>query len=385
MKIPFYYNIRNLRSRTGTTALTIAGIAITVVVIVLLTGLLAGLNRAFVANGDPLNLLLLRKGLDTEYASSVTRESFQTVKSLPGIAQTGDQQPMASLEVVTGIIVRRRDGSGDTNVTLRGVDTAGIQLRPRIRIIEGRWFTAGQREMVAGRALRTRFNVNVGSKLFFGRGEWTVVGVFDNQNTVQESELWADSNQIVSESPRPHFSSMLVRASDDQALAGLKEKIATDQRLGLSVFDEPEYYARQVAAGNSIKFIGWFIALIMAAGSCFAAANTMFASVAYRAPEIAVLRVMGFSRMNILQSFLLESIVVGCLGGLLGILLMIPFQGFTTGTMNSFTFSEMVFRLEITPGVVLIALAAAVLMGALGGIVPAWSAARQDIIVRLRE
>ncbi len=384
MNIPFYYNLRNLKVRAGATALTAAGIAVTVWVAVIVAGMVAGLNRAFATNGDPLNILILRKGLDTEYASSVSKQSFQTVKTLDGIGQSSDGQPLASLEVVTGIVLSRRDGSGDTNVTLRGVDAPGIQLRRHMRIFEGRWFHDGQRELVAGRSLKKRFDVDVGSQIFFGRGEWTVVGIFDDNNAAQESELWADANQVASDSPRPHYSSMLIQARDESTAAALMRQIENDSRLDVAVFSEPEYYARQTAAGNSIKFVGLFIALIMAAGSCFAAANTMFASVAYRADEIAVLRVMGFSRSDILASFLLESAVVAFMGGVLGVLLMAPFDGFTTGTMNSFTFSEMVFRFELTPEVIAIALGAAVLMGMIGGIVPSWAAAREDIVVKLR-
>jgi putative ABC transport system permease protein len=385
VKIPSYYNFRNLRVRASATVLTAGGIAITVGIVIVVAGLVAGLNRAFASNGDPRNLLLLRKGLDTEYASSVTRESFQIVKNLPGIALADDKQPLASLEVVTGIVLSRRDRSGDTNVTLRGLAPQGIQLRPDAKMMEGRWFNAGQREMVAGQSLRTRFDVSVGSKVFFGRGEWTVVGIFANNGTVQESELWADVNQVAGESPRPHFSSILVRTVNPSTVSDILRTTENDQRLGLAVFREPDYYRRQMLVGDSMKFVGVFIALIMGVGSCFAAANAMYASVAYRAHEIALLRVVGFSRTQILSSFLLESTAMAFLGGILGVLLLLPFHGFTTGTMNAFTFSEMIFRLEITPLVVAIGLGAAVLMGIVGGIVPAWSASRQDIVVTLRQ
>jgi putative ABC transport system permease protein len=385
VKIPTYYNLRNLKVRATATALTAGGIAITVGVVVVVAGLLAGLNHAFAFNGDPLNVLLLRKGLDTEYASSVTKESFQIVKTLPALALSEDGQPMASLEVVTGIVLSRRDGSGDTNVTLRGITSQGIQLRPKVKLIEGRWFNEGQREMVAGQSLKKRFDVAVGSKVFFGRGEWTVVGVFGNNGAAQESELWSDVNQVAGESPRPHFSSMLVRAKNSAGVSDLLQSVATDPRLALATFREPDYYRHQTLAGNSMKFIGLFIAAIMGAGSCFAAANAMYASVAYRTHEIAVLRVVGFSRPQILGSFLLESTAMAFLGGVLGVLLLLPFQGFTTGTFNSFTFSEMIFKLEITPLVVAFALGAALLMGIIGGMMPAWSASRQDIVATLRQ
>lgn len=385
MKIPFYYNVRNLKIRSSATLLTSAGIAVTVGIVMAVAGLMSGLSHAFVRNGDDLNVLLLRKGLNTEYASNVTKESFQVVKTLPQVAQSVEGQPLASLEVVSGIVLARRDGSGDTNVTLRGIDAAGIQLRPRTKIIEGRWFAQGQREMVAGKALTTRFDVSVGSKIVFGRGEWTVVGIFANNGAVQESELWADTSQISGDSPRPHFSSILVRAKDETALSQLLQTAGNDPRLGLVGFREPDYYRRQTSAGDNVKFVGFFVAIIMAIGSCFAAANAMYSSVAYRIHEVALLRILGFSRRQILGSFVLESALMAFLGGIVGILVLLPFHGLTTGTFNPLTFSEMIFRLEITPVVVAIALGTALVMGILGGIMPAWFAARQDVVATLRQ
>ena len=384
MKIPLFYNIRNLKTRIGATLLTTMGIAITVGVVVLLSGLLTGLRHAFVANGDPLNLLLLRRGLNTEYASSVTTQQFQTVKGFSGVMQTADQQPMASIEAVMGLVLPRRRGAGDANVTLRGVSAAGIALRPKIRIVEGRWFNAGQREVVAGKSAQRRFDVTVGTRIVIGRGEWTVVGVFDNGDTAQESELWADVNQVTADSPRPHFSSMLVRAQDEQALEQLIRRIENDPRLGLAVYREPMYYAQQTATANSLKFVGFFMAVIMGIGSCFAAANTMFASVAYRGPEIAILRILGFSRSQILGSFVAESILIALCGGILGVLAVLPLNGFTTGTLNSFTFSEMIFKMQITPAVILTAFVTAVLMGIVGGLLPALQASRQNIAATMR-
>jgi len=385
MKIPIYYNVRNLKIRKGATVLTSAGIAITVGIVVAVAGLLSGLNRAFEANGESLNVLLLRKGLSTEYASNITKEAFQVVKTRPEIASSIDGQPLASLEVVTGIVLPRRDGSGDTNVTVRGINAPGIELRSKTRIIEGRWFNAGQREMVAGQALRSRFDVNLGTKVVFGRGEWTIVGIFADKGAVQESELWADTAQITGDSPRPHFSSILLRAKDEAAVSQLIQGIANDPRLGLTAFREPDYYQQQTSAGASVKFVGFFVAFIMAIGSCFAAANAMYSAVAYRSNEVALLRVLGFSRHQILGSFILESALIALLGGVAGILLLLPFHGFTTGLFNPFTFSEMIFKLEITPLVVSLALATAVLMGILGGIMPAWFAARQEVVATVRK
>jgi putative ABC transport system permease protein len=221
--------------------------------------------------------------------------------------------------------------------------------------------------------------------MHIGSGDWTVVGVFDAAGTAHGSEIWGDINQISADLDRELFSSVLVRASDPAAAEALKNRMNDDQRLKLSGLLEPDYYATQTRSGAPIKFVGFVVAIIMAVGSCFAAMNTMYASVAYRAREIATLRIMGFSRPSILRSFLLESLLLSLLGALVGIVLMLPLNGMTTGTSNAVTFSEVVFSLRLTPEVLGTAVAFAVVMGLFGGMAPAWLAARQNIVAALRD
>jgi len=269
---------------------------------------------------------------------------------------------------------------------VRGMMPAGLELRPNVKLTDGRWFTPGQREVVVGKNIHNRFaGTNVGDVLDFAKGKWTVVGVYDAGGTAYDSELWGDVNQIAADFDRQGgYSSAYLRATDPVAADALKNRVSDDQRLKLEGMLETEYYAKQTSSGKPIQIIGTFVAVIMAIGSCFAAMNTMYAAVAYRGREIATLRVIGFSRPSILTSFVLEALLLSLLGSILGILLMLPFNGLTTGVGNQVTFSEMVFSLQMTPRVILISIAFGLLMGLLGGLAPAWHAARQNILAALR-
>jgi putative ABC transport system permease protein len=387
MAIPITYNIRNLRLRLGATMMTALGIALTVAVAVFIMALLAGLKRAFVSSGDPLNVLVIRKASQTELQSGVDREAFQTIKYLPGIAKDKSGEPLASGEVVVVIVIPRKDNSGETNVTVRGMSPIGFELRPNIKLVEGRWFNTGQREIVVSKSIRDRFrNSSLGDELFFGKGKWRVVGVFDGGETAASSELWADVNQMAADFERSAgLSSVLVHSTDAVSAQALKNRMNDDQRLALDAYMEPDYYAEQTKSGAPIQFVGTVVAFVMAIGSCFAAMNTMYAAVAYRSREIATLRILGFSRPSIITSFVAESVLLALLGAAVGLVLMLPFNGLTTGTGNAMTFSETVFSVRITVGVMITAIVFAVTMGLFGGIAPAWHASRKEILAALRD
>lgn len=387
MAIPITYNIRNLRLRLGATMMTALGIALTVAVAVFIMALLAGLKKAFVSSGDPLNVLVIRKASQTELQSGVDRDAYQTIKYLPGIAKENSGEPLASGEVVVVIVIPRRDGTGETNVTVRGMSPVGFELRPKIKLVEGRWFNTGQREIVVSKSIRDRFrNAGIGDEIFFGKGKWKVVGVFDAGETAASSEIWADVNQMASDFDRnAAFSSVLVHATDPVSAQALKNRMNDDQRLALDAYKETDYYAEQTKSGAPIQFVGTVVAFVMAIGSCFAAMNTMYAAVAYRSREIATLRILGFSRPSIITSFVIESVLLALLGAVVGLILMMPFNGLTTGTGNAMTFSETVFSIRITMGVMVVAIAFAVSMGLFGGIAPAWHASRREILAALRD
>jgi putative ABC transport system permease protein len=386
MAIPITYNLRNLRLRLAGTIMTALGIALTVAVTVFILSLLSGLQRAFVQSGDPLNVLVIRKGSQTELQSGVDRESFQTIKFLPGIAKNKTGDPLVSGEFVVVMTIPRRNGTGEANVTVRGMSSIGFELRPSVHLAEGRWFNPGQREIVVSRSITKRFsNSELGQELFFGKGKWKIVGVFDAGETSASSEIWADANLMSSDFDRTAaFSSVLVHATDPVAAKALSNRMNDDQRLKLDGFSEPEYYAAQTRSGDPIRFVGTLVAIVMAVGSCFAAMNTMYAAVANRGREIATLRILGFSRPSIITSFVLESILLSLLGAALGLALTLPFNGMTTGIGNV-TFSETVFNVHVTLSVMITAIIFAVTMGLLGGIAPAWHAAKREILAALRD
>ena len=387
MAIPLSYNIRNLKLRKGLTIMTALGIALTVTTAIFIMALLAGLKRAFVTSGDAQNVLVLRKGSEAELSGGFDATNFPVLKNLPGIAKDSHGEPMASGEWVVVIVLPRKDGTGEVNVTVRGMMPDGLELRPKVKLVEGRWFTPGQREVAVSESIHKRFShANVGDTLAFGKGPWQVVGVFDAGGSAYDSEIWGDVNQMATDFDRQGgFSSAYLRATDPVSADALKHRVSDDQRLKLEGLLETEYYAKQTSSGAPIRIIGWIVAVIMAIGSSFAAMNTMYAAVAYRGREIATLRVIGFSKPSILTSFVLESLLLSLLGALVGIVLMLPFNGMTTGTSNAVTFSEIVFSLRMTLPVVVTAVGFALIMGLFGGIAPAWHAARRDIIAALRD
>ncbi|HLX84055.1 MAG TPA: ABC transporter permease [Terriglobales bacterium] len=395
MAIPISYNIRNLKLRKGLTIMTALGIALTVTTAVFLMALLAGLQKAFQSSGSATNVLVMRKGSTAELSGGFDANLFPTLKTLPGIKQDSSGQPLASGEWVVVVVLPRKDGTGDVNVSVRGLMPAGITLRledtdshgkPKLKLTEGRWFTTGQREVVVGHSIHDRFSgANVGDTLDFAKGQWKVVGVFDDGGTAYDSEIWGDVNQIAVDFDRQGgYASAYLRATDPIAADALKNRVSDDQRLKLEGTLETDYYEKQTSSGGAIKFIGTFVAIIMAIGSSFAAMNTMYAAVAYRSKEIATLRIIGFSRPSILTSFVIEALLLSLLGAVVGIVLILPFNGMSTGIGNSLTFSETVFSLHLTWAVALTAVCFALIMGLLGGFAPAWQAARQDILTSLR-
>jgi putative ABC transport system permease protein len=387
MAIPIQYNLRNLKLRKGATVMTALGIALTVTTAIFIMALLAGLNEAFHSSGDPKNVLVMRKGATAELtAGGVDRDAVPIMKDLPGVEHDPHGEPMISGEDLLVIVLPRNDGSGDANVTVRFMTPMGMEMRPEVKLKSGRWFTPGQREIVVSDSIHRRFaQANLGDAMWIGKGSWTVVGIFDGGGSSHDSEIWGDINQLAADFDRETYNSALIRATDPVAADALKNRVADDQRLKLNGMLETEYWAKQTSSGAPIKYVGTMVAIIMAIGSCFAAMNTMYAAVAYRSREIATLRVIGFSRPSILTSFVFESVVLALLGAAVGIILMLPFNGMTTGTNNPITFSEAVFSLRMTPSVVAWAVMFAVAMGLFGGIAPAWHAAKREILVALRD
>ena len=387
MKIPLTYNLRNLVVRKTTTVMTALGVALTVAVLLSVLALLDGLRIAFQSTGNPLHVLILRKGSESELVSNFTREMYQVVRAKPGIQRGKSGEPRASLEMVTVVNLPRVDSPEGMNVTIRGLMPVGIEMREDLKLLRGRWFESGRREVVVGSSIAKRFpGAEVGKKIHAGSGDWDVVGVMEAGTGVSNSEIFADLNQLSSDYNRTEVvSSALVEASDEVAVQALINDLNSDRRLNVEARTEKDYYAAQTVSGAPIQYIGTLVAIIMAVGSSVAAMNTMYAAVARRAREIGTLRVLGFSRGSILFSFLIESVLLALLGGLIGVLLTLPLNGVTTGIGNFVTFSEIAFNFHVGPKTITTGLIFAMLMGAVGGLFPALMAAKKEILIALRE
>jgi putative ABC transport system permease protein len=385
MAIPLTYNLRNLMVRRSTTVMTALGIALTVVVLLAALALVDGLRGVFRSSGDPLNVLVLRKGSSSELSSAINEETYRDMLFKPGVAQKSGN-PMASLEVITAVTVPKPGSLNGRSVTLRGLLPIGIELHS-LRLKEGRWFQAGRRELVVGAAVARHCPATqVGNWLRIGSSEWQVVGVIDAGASAVNSEIFADLNVVSHYFNRQvQLSSVLLRASDQALLPQLVEALNNDQHLNVNARSEKSYYEAQAASGAPLEHAGVLVALIMSIGSAFAAMNTMYAAVSRRSREIGTLRVLGFSQRSILLSFLIESLLLAGFGGVLGCLFALPLNFVTTAIGNSSTMSETAFRFHVGPVVIAIGIVFAFFMGAVGGLFPARNAADKEILTALRE
>ena len=386
MAIPISYNIRNLAVRKTTTFMTALGIALSVAILVASLALVDGLRAVFRNSANPLQLLVLRKGGNSELGSTISSQTFAILRAEPGIALDRAGRPLASEEVVNVANLPSVDDPNGMNVTVRGLGETGIEMRP-VRVIKGRWFHSGLREVVVGQAIAQRYPLaKIGNQIRFGQGEWRIVGVMDAGESTVNSEIWGDFHQISADYNRQDSgSSMLLRAAGPAALESLKRAIGDDPRLDVTALTEKAYYQSQTTSGAPLEFLGIFVALLMAIGSGFAATNTMYAAVARRTREIGTLRTLGFSQGAILISFLSESILLAMLAGVAGCLLALPLDFVTTGVGSFVSFSEISFRFHVGVAAAASGLVFAVVLGAIGGVWPARTAAKKEIVSALRD
>jgi ABC-type antimicrobial peptide transport system permease subunit len=376
--------MRNLRVRKVTTLMTSLAAALSVLVLVAVLALVAGLRSSFEVSASPKHLILLRSGSTSELVSLITRENFQDILSRAGIAQGPNGRPLASLEMVT-VVTITPPGGQEMNVNLRGMTLTGWEMRPHLKLTSGRLFEGGEREIVVGRAIAEQIPAaHVGGTLQFGEGLWRVVGVMDGGQSAFNSEIFGDLNQISAEYRRFDLLSSVLLESEASDMARLVHSLGADPRLNLLVESEREYYERQMSAALPIQFMGTVVALIMALGGAFAAMNTMYSAIARRSSEIGVLRVMGFSRTSVLLSFLLESVLTGLLGGAVGCLLALPLNSVETEIGSFNTWSQLSFHFRVTPEILLTGLLFAAMIGAVGGFLPARRAAQMQVIAALR-
>jgi putative ABC transport system permease protein len=386
MALPLTYNFRNVIVRWRATLATILGIALVVAVFVLVQALATGLEKSASNTGDPRNVMIVRKGSTAESSSQVSLSQFQTLHYWPQIARDEKGIPLVSADVVTLISQPRIDGKGEANVSVRGLTPMGMLLRPQVKLIAGRWFVPGKREVAVSSKMARRFaRFKIGDQFKTGGNLLTVVGEFDGGNSAFDSEVWMDADEARAIFDRESYSSVLVRAASPVAAQEIATRLETDKRLPLRADSEVGYYARQTATALPIRLLGNFLATAMSIGAIFAAMNTMYASVGSRTREIGTLRVLGFRRRTILAGFILEGALLAAIGGALGCLLALPLHGYSTGTMSFNTFSETVFQFRITPWLAMKGILFAVVVGVIGSLLPAIRAARLPVIAALKE
>jgi putative ABC transport system permease protein len=389
VKIPFVYNFRSVMQRPVSTALTALGIGLVVAVFVAMLALANGFIAALVKTGSSDNVLLLRRGADTELSSGIPHEAVSIISASPHVAVGADGRPLVSPETYIVLNIPRVGGDqfAVANVVARGVSDKAFEVRRNIRIIEGRRFGSGQSEICVGSKLAGRFaNVNVGDVLRFANRNWNVVCRFTADGSSFESEIWGENEQFQSVfRGNGVIQSVTFRIKDPGAFEDAKRSFLADQRIQVDAHRESEFYASQSELlGNILRFLGIMITSIMAVGAVFGAVNTMYAAVSSRTPEIAVLLTLGFHPRSVLASFLAESALIALIGGVIGCLLALPINGVVTSTTNWASFSEIAFAFRVTPMLLLAGLAFAVVMGVVGGFFPARRASKLPVVQALR-
>ena len=386
MALPFSYTVRNLWTRKLTTLLTAGGMALVVFVFAAVQMLDTGLRQTLIATGQPDNVHVTRRASGAEISSVVDRMQAAVVETQPEIAIGGNGLRLASKEVVVLITLPKRDSGVATNVTTRGVGLAAFELRPQLRIIEGRSFRPGSAEVIVGSSIAQRFEgAAVGSLLRFGGREWQVVGLFEAKGSAYDSEVWADADQLLQSFRRNAWSAVVARLADPAALPEIKSRLENDPRLTLDVKAEREFFEDQSKAlSNFIRYLGLTLSVIFSVGAMIGAMITMYAAVANRTGEIGTLRALGFRRTSILATFLLEAVLLGVVGGVAGLMLASLMQFIHISTLNWQSFSELAFSFTLTPRIIVTSMLFALLMGVIGGFLPAVRAARLSIVDALR-
>ena len=389
MAIPLSYSMRNLWKRRLTTILTVSGMALVVFVFAAVLMMAAGLQKTLVETGSDDNVVVFRKGSTSEVMSGIERGQASIVEMLPQVAIGGEGRRLVAREVVVLIALPKR-GTGKTsshsNVLVRGVQEASIPLRPQVKLVAGRLFRMGSSEIIVGNSIAKGFKgVGLQGTLSWGMRRWTVVGIFDAGNTGFSSEIWGDVDQVMQAFRRPVYSSLIFKLNNPAAFPAAKTAIETDPRLTLEAKRETRYYLDQSEMmAKFLRILGLSLTVIFSIGAIIGAMITMYSAVANRIGEIGTMRALGFRRRSILAAFLAESLLLGALGGLAGLFCASFMQLITVSTVNFQTFSELAFKFTLTGRIVLQAMAFSLVMGLIGGMLPALRASRMKIVEALR-
>ncbi len=386
MAIPFFYSFRNLWTRRLTTVLTASGMALVVFVFAATLMLAAGLRKTLIATGSTDNMVVIRKASQSEVQSGVDRDQAALVATQPEIAVGTDGRLLLAKEMVVLISLPKRGTDKPSNVVIRGISQESLALRPQVRLIEGHMPRPGSLEVIAGQSVAKRFKGGgINETLRFGMRDWTVVGTFDAGATGFSSEIWGDVDQLMQAFRRPVYSSVLFRLRDAAELPKVKERLETDPRLTVEAKRETKYYSDQSEMmATFLRIMGMTLTLIFSLGAVIGAMITMYAAVANRTAEIGTLRALGFRRRSIMAAFLMESLLLGLAGGVMGLFFSSFLQLFTVSTVNWQTFSELAFSFALTPDIVTRSLVFSFIMGFVGGVLPAFRAARMNIVEALR-
>jgi putative ABC transport system permease protein len=388
MAIPLIYNVRSVKARWTSTIVAVAGIAGTVGVFIAMLSLARGFKATLVSSGSADNALITRAGATSEMTSGVSIDSVKVIQDAPGIAR-GPEGPLLTQEAVLMAPIPLISTGTDANVELRGVSPNVLAIRRNIKILEGRMFQPGLSELIVGKNARSTYSgLTLGSTIALGSVRWQVVGVFDAGGSSFDSEVWGDAHLLNGAYKRPDTlsQSVTVHLTSPAALQQLKDSLTADPRLNVDVTREIDYYSKQSTRMTTlITILGGFVAGIMAIGAVFGALNTMYSAVAERGREIATMRALGFGAAAVVFSFLIEALLISFVGGGIACLAVLPLNGLTTSTMNFQTFSNLAFAFKITPELLVKGIVFALVMGVIGGLLPAVRAARLPVATALRE
>jgi putative ABC transport system permease protein len=381
-------SIRTIPQRLGSSAVAIVGIAGVVIVFVSVLSMAEGFFAALRSAGSPNRVLVMRSGTDSEMTSILSGAEVEIIKQAPGLLRD-NQRALASGELLVLIDLPKRSTGSEANVPLRGIEPETLKVRDEAKLVEGRMFRFGTNEVIAGRSASRQFaGLSLGSEVKTGQVGWTVVGFFDTGGSVSETELWCDARVLQGVYRRGNsYQSVLARLTSPDSFNTFKDWLTANPQVNISVNPEIEYYTEQSTTITTlIRTIGFGIAALMGIGAIFGAVLTMYTAVATRTREIATLRALGFNTFSVLLSVLAESLGLAAVGGVLGgLLAYFAFNGFQTSTMNWRTFSQVAFAFAVTPSLLVQGVAYALIMGFIGGLLPAVKAARLPISSALRE
>ena len=387
MGLMFFYSLRNLLTRRLTTALTAAGMALVVFVFASIVMLAEGLRKTLVDTGAYDNVVVIRRSSVSEVQSGVERLQASIVETRPEVAIGADGRRLLAKELVVLITLEKKKSNSPANVIIRGISGNSIELRPQVKLSAGRLPRPGSSEIIAGRSIVKGFkNVGLGETLYFAMRPWTVVGIFDAGNTGYSSEIWGDADQFMRAFRRPVYSSVLFKLRKSSEFESLKKNIESDPRLTLEAKREADYYREQSEMmAKFLRILGQSLTIVFSIGAIVGAMITMYSAVANRTGEIGTLRALGFNRSSILVAFLMESLLLGLIGGFSGLFFASFLQFITVSTTNFQTFSELAFSFKITFEIIYKSLLFSLVMGFIGGILPAFRASRMNIVEALRE